>query len=824
VRIVSVVGTRPQLIKAAALSPVLRTRHDEIFVDTGQHYDEALAGAFFTELGLPRPDHSLGIGGGSPAEQTGGMLAALEPIIAEAAPDAVLVYGDTNSTLAGALAAAKLHVPVAHVEAGLRSFDRRMPEEINRIVADHLSRWLFVPTPAGLANLANEGLTDGVELVGDLMLDLAARISVEVRDPSVLTGLRPGGLKLSPGHYLFATIHRAENRAPEAVAGWADLLRAVARPYRPVVLALHPGTRAALEASGEALGDDVTITEPLGYRSSLALQLHAAAVLTDSGGVQREAGWLRVPCLVLRESTEWIELVAASEGRMVLVGLDTERAVTALARYAPVTSSTDLAQERAHTLDLAPAGAAEAIAAALARAEPAAAVVAPAQVAEVAVPVATASAARSLRVTFITANTFEYDSRTLRAAQALAADGHRVTVVALQGPGLPAEETLPGGIRVVRPKLDRRIAAGALAPVVGLDAEATALPPRGSGLLERVRAPLRRFAEILAYRRRIGPWAEAAVAAAPADIYSAKALVALPVARAAAERSGGRFVYDVADLHVESGRLAAMPGPVKAYLRGREGGWMSDAAGLTTVTEPLADELVRRFGSERPVVVMNCRPRWRPEDPNPPTSERLRAAIAAAAPTSLPDAPILLYQGSFREDQGIEELLTALTIEPLRDVPVTAVFLGFGRLEAKLREAAAASPGRIVVLPPVPSEELLEWTAGADLSFVGAPPKTINLTLTIPNKLFESMMAGVPVVVAGETAVAALVASAGVGAVVTPWTPEAIAATIAGLLSASPDERQALRQTARTAALERYNGETEARGLVELYRRLAGPA
>ena len=176
-RIVSVVGTRPQLIKAAALVPVLRARHQEIFVDTGQHWDEAMAGNFFAELGLPRPDQALGAGGGTHAEQTAAMLTGIEGIIRDTRPDAVLVYGDTNSTLAGALAAAKAGVPVAHVEAGLRSFDRRMPEEINRVVADHLSHWCFAPTPAAVANLATEGITRNVVQVGDLMQDLAARVS-----------------------------------------------------------------------------------------------------------------------------------------------------------------------------------------------------------------------------------------------------------------------------------------------------------------------------------------------------------------------------------------------------------------------------------------------------------------------------------------------------------------------------------------------------------------------------------------------------------------------------------------------------------------------
>ena len=235
VRIVTVVGTRPQLIKAAALSPVLRARHDEVFIDTGQHYDEAMAGVFFTELGLPRPDHSIAVGGGSHAEQTGAMLVALEPILAAARPEAVLVYGDTNSTLAGSLVAAKLTIPIAHVEAGLRSFDRRMPEEVNRIVSDHLSRWRFAPTPLAAANLAAEGIVDGVEVVGDLMQDLAARVSREVRDPAILATIAiPGRTSpLAPGGYLFATIHRAENRAREAIAAWAAMLRDAASPGAP---------------------------------------------------------------------------------------------------------------------------------------------------------------------------------------------------------------------------------------------------------------------------------------------------------------------------------------------------------------------------------------------------------------------------------------------------------------------------------------------------------------------------------------------------------------------------------------------------------------
>lgn len=434
-----------------------------------------------------------------------------------------------------------------------------------------------------------------------------------------------------------------------------------------------------------------------------------------------------------------------------------------------------------------------------------------------------------LHVCFVTANTFEYDSRTLRAADALTADGHRVTVVALQGSGLATEATLDGGIRLLRPALDRRISSAlrplpmaarrVIAGALGFEAEAIALPPRRSGALERVRGPLRRALEIAAYRRRVGPWAGVAAAAAPdADVFSAKALVALPVIRDAAARTGARFVYDIADLHIESGRLARLPGPLKSYLYRREGRWMAEAAALTTVTEPMADEIARRFGVVRPTVVMNCRPRWRPDEAVP-ASTRLRDAMVAAGGAS--DAPILLYQGAFREDQGIEELLDALGQPSLRDVPLVVGFLGFGRMEGRLRAAAVAAPSRIVVLPPVPSSELLEWTAGADLAFVGAPPKTINLGLTIPNKLFESLMAGVPVVVAGRTAVARLVEADDVGIVVEPWSAAPLAHALAQALTAPDDVRAGRRRRARAAALDRYNWETEQVGLVELYRALA---
>ncbi|MEO8207453.1 MAG: UDP-N-acetylglucosamine 2-epimerase (non-hydrolyzing) [Chloroflexota bacterium] len=367
-KIVSVVGTRPQLIKAAVLQPVLRARHHEVFVDTGQHWDQAMAGTFLDELEIERPDHSLAAGGGGHAEQTAAMLTRLEPVILAERPDIVLVYGDTNSTLAGALVAAKLGIPVAHVEAGLRSFDRRMPEEMNRVMVDHLSTWLFAPTPSAVSHLRDEGITRGVTLVGDLMQDLAARVSRLVKDERALdaVGARlaradPRLGRLHPGAYLFATIHRAENREPESMRAWVSMLDRVSGPDRPVILALHPGTRAALEHAELVLGPDVLVIEPQGYRTSLALQVHAAAVLTDSGGVQREAGWLGVPCLVLRSTTEWTEAVLDSGGDMRLVGTDTGRAQAALAELAPANDAPRRARARAEALDVASAGAAQAI-------------------------------------------------------------------------------------------------------------------------------------------------------------------------------------------------------------------------------------------------------------------------------------------------------------------------------------------------------------------------------------------------------------------------------------------------------------------------------
>ena len=330
-RVVTIVGNRPQFVKAAAVSRPLRERHDELLVHTGQHYDDDMSKVFFDELPVPQPDRWLGIHTGSPSEQTGRILADLEPVLSEAAPELVLVYGDTNSTLAGAIAGAQAQVPVAHVEAGMRSFDRAMPEELNRVLTDHASALLLCSTQTAVDNLAKEGITAGVHLVGDAMADVAlgtARIARERRD--VLDGLG-----VAPGSYLLVTAHRAGNvDGPERLAALVDLLLALPRP---VVFPVHPRTSARLDAAGlrgrleEA--DGFHLSPPVGYMELLALAMHARAVVTDSGGLQKEAYLVEVPCITLRDTTEWVETVES--GWNVLVDLDADAAVAALDRPRP---------------------------------------------------------------------------------------------------------------------------------------------------------------------------------------------------------------------------------------------------------------------------------------------------------------------------------------------------------------------------------------------------------------------------------------------------------------------------------------------------------
>ena len=298
---------------------------------TGQHYDDALSSVFFTELGLAAPDRELGIGGGSNTSQTARMLAALEPLLQELAPEAVLVYGDTNSTLAGALAAAQARVPVVHVEAGMRSFDRAMPEELNRVLTDHLSELLLCASDTAAANLQAESVPGRIEVVGDVMVDVALR-----RLPSARTDtqtLPKHGVR--PGEYLLCTAHRAGNvDDPERLARLVELLRALPGP---VVLPLHPRTRARLSDAG-LLGEladapGMALTEPLGYTELSALLCQARAVVTDSGGIQKEAYLAGVPCVTLRANTEWVETIDA--GWNTLVDLDAAAALAALEREPP---------------------------------------------------------------------------------------------------------------------------------------------------------------------------------------------------------------------------------------------------------------------------------------------------------------------------------------------------------------------------------------------------------------------------------------------------------------------------------------------------------
>ena len=316
--ILTVVGARPQFIKAAAVSRVLRLRRDvcEVLLHTGQHYDDNMSAVFFKELEIPAPDHHLGIGSSHHGAQTGRMLEGIETVLMQEKPDWVLVYGDTNSTLAGALAGAKLQIPVAHVEAGLRSFNRRMPEEINRILTDHVSARLFAPTDAAVANLQREGISDEqIALVGDVMYDAALYYGMKAERQSMILNQ----LGLTSKAYILATVHRAENtddpaRLRHILAGLSAVAEAM-----PVVLPIHPRTKQRVEREGmrSLLSKGLHLIDPVGYLDMVMLEKHAYRIATDSGGVQKEAFFYRVPCVTLRDETEWVELVKLGWNRLV---------------------------------------------------------------------------------------------------------------------------------------------------------------------------------------------------------------------------------------------------------------------------------------------------------------------------------------------------------------------------------------------------------------------------------------------------------------------------------------------------------------------------
>ncbi len=335
-KLISIVGARPQIIKAAAVSRAIAEHNREhpdrtiveIIVHTGQHYDENMSQVFFEELDVPQPDHNLAVGSASHGVQTGKMLRKIEDVLIQEGPEWCLVYGDTNSTLAGVLAAAKIHIPIAHVEAGLRSFNRTMPEEINRVVADHISNFLFCPTATAVDNLANEGITEGVYQVGDVMYDCMLFYLEKAKTIEKKTLEK---LDIHSGSYYLGTVHRAENTDDgPRLASISEALNEIATEDCPVILPLHPRTVGYAHKYGLKFADNVNVIQPVSYLEMVVLENNARIILTDSGGVQKEAYWLGVPCITLREETEWVETVES--GWNILVGADKHHIVNGVRR------------------------------------------------------------------------------------------------------------------------------------------------------------------------------------------------------------------------------------------------------------------------------------------------------------------------------------------------------------------------------------------------------------------------------------------------------------------------------------------------------------
>ncbi|MFT3892200.1 MAG: UDP-N-acetylglucosamine 2-epimerase (non-hydrolyzing) [Anaerolineales bacterium] len=325
--ILSIVGARPQFVKSAPVSRALSSRFREVLVHTGQHYDYGMSEIFFEEMEMRPPDFNLGVGGGSHGEQTGRMLIELEKVVNEAKPDCILVYGDTNSTLVGAVVAAKAGIPLAHVEAGLRSYNRAMPEEVNRVLTDHVSNFLFCPTDAAIDNLAKEGIRKGVYRVGDVMYDaLLHNIVIARKRSQVLERL---GLK--KGEYVLATVHRAATT--DSLERMRSVLDAFSALSRKVVFPVHPRTRKMIQEWGLTASSNVLFIEPQGYFDILILQENATCILTDLGGMQKEAYLLGVRCITLREETEWVETVSAGWNK--LVGVDQQAIHTAVETWHP---------------------------------------------------------------------------------------------------------------------------------------------------------------------------------------------------------------------------------------------------------------------------------------------------------------------------------------------------------------------------------------------------------------------------------------------------------------------------------------------------------
>ena len=334
-KILSVVGARPNFVKLAPLSRAVRNKFEEVIVHTGQHYNYEMDKIFFDELGIPEPDYHLGVGSGTHGHQTGEMIKRIEDVLIEEEPELVLDFGDTNTTLAGAIAAVKLHIKIAHVEAGLRSYDKKMPEEINRVLVDHCSDLLFCPTKTAVDNLRNEGIVGGVYLTGDVMVDsLNYCITIAEKKSKILDEL---GLK--PKEYFLATVHRAENTDdPERLRSIVDAFCEAGN----VVFPCHPRTEKLLRQFGlwDRLQENVKIIKPIGYFDMLLLEKNSKKILTDSGGVQKEAYILGVPGITLRDNTEWVETV--EDGWNVLVGAEKEKIVKAIREFEPETEQRDV--------------------------------------------------------------------------------------------------------------------------------------------------------------------------------------------------------------------------------------------------------------------------------------------------------------------------------------------------------------------------------------------------------------------------------------------------------------------------------------------------
>lgn len=333
-KVLTILGARPQFIKAAAVSNVMRKEFTEVLVHTGQHYDANMSDVFFEELSIPKPNYHLNIGSGNHGAQTGAMLIEIEKVLEKEKPDFVMVYGDTNSTLAGALAASKLLIPVIHVEAGLRSFNKAMPEEQNRIVTDHVSDLLFVPTQTAIDNLKNEGITKGVHNIGDVMFDAILHFTpIAQKKSNVLANLG-----LTENSYSLCTIHRAENT--NDIDRLKNICEALNECDQTIVLPLHPRTLKYIGEYGIKLKDKIKVIEPVGYLDMLLLEKGANKIITDSGGVQKEAYFMRKPCITMRDQTEWVETVNA--GWNVLVYADKAKIIDAINNFNPVKYTDDL--------------------------------------------------------------------------------------------------------------------------------------------------------------------------------------------------------------------------------------------------------------------------------------------------------------------------------------------------------------------------------------------------------------------------------------------------------------------------------------------------